>query len=397
MTHLDEMPRKEAIQPLALAYYFIPFFLCALIGFFDSIYLAVSHYRVHSDMSYSSFCAVSRALNCDTVSSSPYAIFLNVPLAIWGILGYGVVVSILILALDSRLRTKRLWPTLFWLSFLYCIGSLILAWISSTLIHSYCIMCILSYLVNFSLLYYAWFVNRRFGNAGLLKGMIPDLKALWVLRKKTIPIIAGFLLVAAGLVAAMPAYWQTIPLKLDDSLATGVTEEGYPWIGAENPTLTIHEFSDYMCFQCKKMHFFLRELVQLYPDRIRLVHRHFPMDHLYNPLVADKFHSGTGKMAIIAIYASYREQFWRVNDFLFELAEQKKDFNTRTIADLMGVPSGELAAALKSKSIRLRLKHDIAVGIDLGVTGTPGFMIDGKVYTGTIPKEVLKKIKSFNG
>jgi protein-disulfide isomerase len=63
----------------------------------------------------------------------------------------------------------------------------------------------------------------------------------------------------------------------------------------------------------------------------------------------------------------------------------------------MGVPSGELAAALKSKSIRLRLKHDIAVGIDLGVTGTPGFMIDGKVYTGTIPKEVLKKIKSFNG
>ena len=112
------------------------------------------------------------------------------------------------------------------------------------------------------------------------------------------------------------ALYQTIA-SLDPS------EDGHPWIGAENPILTISEFSDYMCFQCKKMHFILRQLVQSYPDRIRMIHRHFPMDHAYNPLVKDPFHSGSGQMALIALYAQTKGQFWKVNDYLFGLASTK--------------------------------------------------------------------------
>ena len=101
-------------------------------------------------------------------------------------------------------------------------------------------------------------------------------------------------------------------------------------------------------------------------------------------------------MAIIALYAQEKDQFWKVNDLLFELGDQKKDFNTRTIAEQMDVTSGELAAALSDKYLRLRLKHDIAVGIDQGITGTPGFIINGKVYLGTIPKRVLQKMTAEN-
>ena len=42
-----------------------------------------------------------------------------------------------------------------------------------------------------------------------------------------------------------------------------------------------------------------QKLINRYPDRIRLVHHHFPMDHQYNPIVQDPFHEGAGSMALV--------------------------------------------------------------------------------------------------
>ena len=57
-------------------------------GLVDSVYLSISHYRVYTDIGYKSFCAISRTINCDTVSQSPFSIFLDVPVPVWGIIGY---------------------------------------------------------------------------------------------------------------------------------------------------------------------------------------------------------------------------------------------------------------------------------------------------------------------
>lgn len=75
---------KKEIIPLPFSFYGLPVILLSLFGLVDSAYLAVSHYRNYMDIGYASFCAISRAINCDTVSQSPYAIFLGVPVASWG-------------------------------------------------------------------------------------------------------------------------------------------------------------------------------------------------------------------------------------------------------------------------------------------------------------------------
>ena len=103
-------------------------------------------------------------------------------------------------------------------------------------------------------------------------------------------------------------------------MPSGVNDEGHPWIGAENPELTIEEFTDYQCFQCKKMHFFLRRLVAQHPDKIRLVHRNYPLDHELNPIVVSQpYHVGSGKMALVANAAGISGKFWEMNDLLFGL------------------------------------------------------------------------------
>jgi uncharacterized membrane protein len=142
-------------KPLPFGIYFsVTVFLC-LIGLFDTFYLVVSHYRNYLDVSYRSFCAISRAVNCDTVSQSSYSIFLNVPVAVWGMFGYLIVFTMLIFAWRCRKTSKgRIWASIFIISLIFSIISIILALVSSYLIHSYCIMCILSYAVNFSILFF---------------------------------------------------------------------------------------------------------------------------------------------------------------------------------------------------------------------------------------------------
>lgn len=70
--------------------YTVPILILAAIGIAASAYLALSHYRNYTDIGYSSFCAISKSINCDTVSQSPWSILLGLPVALWGVLGYTI-------------------------------------------------------------------------------------------------------------------------------------------------------------------------------------------------------------------------------------------------------------------------------------------------------------------
>ena len=387
---------KKDTKPYPFMVYYSGVMLLVISGLADSLYLLQSHYRNYADMGYRSFCAISKAINCDTVSQSPYAIFMDLPVAFWGCVGY---LLLLFLIAASRYRQKRpsdLWNLIFAVSIVYSAISVLLALVSTLLIRSWCIMCILSYGINFGISFLSWIILRRFGPPGRIAGLAADIKLLAAFPLRFLPVAVVTLIVVIFAWVGMPRYWEMSPPTDHAHLAKGETPEGYPWIGAEDPEITISEFSDYMCFQCRKMHFFLRQLVAEHPQRIRLIHRHFPMDRLYNPLVTDDYHSGAGKMAMIGIYAQVKGKFWEVNDLLFDVASQKKDFNTRTFAEFMAVEKAEVVAALEYKPFRLRLKHDIAVGIDKGVNATPGFIIEDEVYIGNIPPEILKKITAGN-
>jgi uncharacterized membrane protein len=151
--NLTKEKTSKDITALPFSVYFWTVTFLAVAGLADSIYLSISHYRVYTDIAYSSFCAISKAINCDTVSQSNYSVFLGVPVAVWGIVGYAFFWLFLPFAWKTEAKQKRIWPTLFFLSSIFSLTSVILAFISAYYIHSYCIMCILSFGISFFLLY----------------------------------------------------------------------------------------------------------------------------------------------------------------------------------------------------------------------------------------------------
>jgi protein-disulfide isomerase len=243
--------------------------------------------------------------------------------------------------------------------------------------------------VNIFLCWFAWLIHDRFTNTNLFAATKADLDLLWNKRPHLVALTAAFAATIFFIQILLPSYWQYDPPPLTRAIPTGISEEGHPWIGAENPRLVIEEYADYRCFQCRKMHFFLRQLLADHPERIRLVHHHFPMDQKINPIVKEPFHVGSAALARIAIAAGFHGKFWDANDLLFMLAREKKDINVNRISNEIGLDLDLLLKTVKSKETLLLLIRDVRLGLKHRITGTPAYIVDGKVYQGFIPSGIL--------
>jgi len=363
-------------------------------GLVVTYYLAYSHYQAHTDIFYSSFCAINQAFNCDTVSQSRYAVFANVPIALWGMFGYTFLALLLPLALSTGARRERLWSLFMLISACFCAISMWLAYISSAKIHSYCLMCIVSYAINLLLLFSTHLVRTRYGRDGFIIGIKHDIEYLWHCLGKVIGLIFP-LLAAIGLVVVfLPHYWMPVAMTTPKGIEQGVTVDGHPWIGAQDPVLEVTEFADYQCFQCWKMHQVLRRIVAEFPQKVRLVHVHYPMDEMVNPIVHEPFHTGSGTLAKMAIHAMDEGKFWEMNDYLYFHWQKYGNINVSEAATALGLQTKSILAALRSPYVEERLiKINIRKGMKLRVMGTPSYLIDGQIYEGTFPFEKLDALR----
>lgn len=384
--------KPKRIKPLPYCIYFWSVVAIVSLGLVDSIYLAFSHYRTHTDILYTSFCAISESLNCDKVSQSPYAIFLGVPLAVWGGIGYTCVLLTLFLARVSKVEKERLWALIFLSALFFSLISIVLAGISRYLLRVYCPMCIASYGINFLLVYFIWIIRRRFPENGFFHSLKKDGIFLLASGKKkqlgTIIVVCCIIL----LPTIFPSYWQYELPRLQSDIATGFTEDGSPWIGAVNPEIVVTEYTDYKCFQCKKKHAYLRLLVYTHHDTVRLVHRHFPMDSRFNPNVKRTLYPGSGEMAVLAAYAATENRFWQMNDLLYKIPHNSRSLDLKKLASDSGVTIEGLKKAYKNKRVIDKIHHDVAIGMSLGMRGTPAYEINKKIYQGRIPEKILELV-----
>ena len=377
--------------------------LFATAGLLISLYSAHSHYQNYTDPLYSSFCAISQAINCDTVAQSPWSIMFGIPVAWWGVLFYLFFLLVLLTENKYSLAAWRGWLLVMFISSAVTLG---LAGIAVWKIKSLCLVCLATYTVTFGLTYICWLGQRRCREA-IAKGadnVTAEFKPKDALRNYSVA-AGAFCICLLLLYGLMPRYWlfSAAEASADISrLAHGLTEDGHPWIGAEEPQLTITQFADYQCFQCGKIYFLLRNFLTAHPDTLRLVHRHYPLDHEVNPFVVpEPFHEGSGKLAKVAILAAMRDKFWQTNDLLYAIIRKNGDkiktIPLKEIADKTGLDINELAAALTHPAVNARLYRDIREGMKLKITGTPAFLIEGQLYQGQIPAEILKKIEALPG
>jgi uncharacterized membrane protein len=381
--------QPRAAKPLPFTVYCGTIWALCAAGLAASAYLSISHYRVHTDIAYRSFCAISQSINCDNVSQSPYSVLWGLPVPVWGAIGFiGLFGLLAVNALPSA-RRQRGWIISLVVVSGFTLVSVLLAAVSAFWVGSYCIMCLAVYAVCLLLMYFNWLLLRRFRLGPFKQGLIADLAFLWSARRVSFALIGAVMAMVVATRLYLPPYWELRFNTIAKEIPTGVTVEGHPWIGAEQPVLEIVEFTDYLCFQCKKMHYYLRELVGRYPDKIRLVHRNYPMDHEVNFIVQEPFHVGSAKMALLSIYAARVGKFWEMNDLLYRIPKDGKPIDLQEISAALKIGAQELSSAIDDPILKKRLEIDIRYGMKHRILGTPSYMINDQLFQGFIPPEIL--------
>jgi 2-hydroxychromene-2-carboxylate isomerase len=256
-------------------------------------------------------------------------------------------------------------------------------YISHFLIKSLCIVCTATYAVNIILCGLSLADLKMQGTGPLLALK----KELGIVVSKWRPVCIytfSFAAVVALLWIFIPIYWLIEASTGPGGLLVGQTAEGAHWIGARRPALEIVEFSDYQCPYCKRGHAEVRSWVEMVPDKIRLIHRHFPL----------RSHPFAFDYAVLAHCAGHQNRFWEANDYLFANGRRKEPVKAGELAAALGINIGTLEVCLASEEARQSVADDVKAGRDLRVRGTPTFIIGDKNYPGRIPPSVFEPLLS---
>jgi len=348
-----------------------------LAGLVVALLLVRLHGEAHAGLT--SFCAVSETVNCDKVALSPYSVVLRLPVAVWGAIGYALMLTLTAWSLFGP-RPHPRWPVgLLWLTALVAVAAAVaLAFVSKVLIGAWCLLCLASWIISIALFAAAWVATRPLGP---LAAVGADLRAVAAMpRRAAATAVIGFAAVGT-LAATFPAYWNKPPPPPPPAAA--VTPPAPPTY--QGPA-TVYSFSDYECPFCARSHAEVKEKLARRPD-ITLVKRHFPLDQACNPLVKRVMHEGACDMARAAICAEGQGQLDAMDDALF--GNQAEKAPLEALAKRVGLDLARFRACMRSPEAEARLREDITTALQLGVKATPTYVVRGVVAAGEFPWAAL--------
>ncbi|MBN2342724.1 MAG: thioredoxin domain-containing protein [Deltaproteobacteria bacterium] len=387
------MPDDKQTAPVKGAFLvFSAIAVLLLVGIGLAAELTRIHANTHQNPEFESMCAISDGLNCETVALSPYSIFLNLPVSVWGLFGYLTIFAVAVASLWKK-AASPLYGAMFGLCTVAFLSSATLAFISFTKIDSLCLFCMGTYTVNTLLMTLVTVALVR-GQRNPIRSIVDDITTL--VRK---PLLLGMLFIIGTApigvgYALITPYWQTAGFNEIPTLPTGVDTDGYHWVGAQTPKVTIIEYSDYECPYCRTAHRQLRELISHYAKDVRLVHRHFPLDQKCNPRVRQKFHQFACHFASAAECAAKQDKFWEMNDAIISSQDHQKPqtIDVEKFAIQLGIDRSEFDNCMKEETVQKDILRNINAGINDYVSATPTFMVNGQKFKGRITEEQLQRL-----
>ena len=209
---------------------------------------------------------------------------------------------------------------------------------------------------------------------------------------KNLPLLVGTLVVSIALIAGIAVIFSGQP----SSTAGAQVDTALLVDGARNTTgpadapVTIVEFSDFQCPACRASEPMVQSVLQQYPDKVKLVFRHFPLDQI---------HPNARLAAQAAQVAQAEDKFWRYAQLLFEKQEEWSDISSYDLlkttlseyASELGIDSASFLERMESSEVVSAVQIDVELAKELNIMATPTFFVNG---IQTPAPELLSAVKN---
>ena len=162
-----------------------------------------------------------------------------------------------------------------------------------------------------------------------------------------------------------------------------IYEDGFSHVGgAPDGDVTVVEFLDYRCPYCKRAHESVAELLAA-DAKVRLITKEFPIlgpDSTYASRAAM-----AAKMQGDAIYEAFGDAMMAHQGELNERAVLR-------LAEEAGADIERLKADMEKPEIAENIRKTYALARQLGISGTPGFIIGERIVRGFVPADALRDL-----
>ncbi len=156
--------------------------------------------------------------------------------------------------------------------------------------------------------------------------------------------------------------------------------------GTKGAPLVLVEYSDFECPFCERGFKAVQDLLKKYDGKMQFIYKHLPLSFHRNAKKASEYYE--------AIRMRSEARAFRFHDEIYKNQAKLKNGEPflKSVAKKVGVPMNQLAKDLKNPKIAERIKQDEQEAAKFGMSGTPGFLLNGVPIRGAYPVEHFEKI-----
>ena len=141
-----------------------------------------------------------------------------------------------------------------------------------------------------------------------------------------------------------------------------------PSLGPPEARVTIVEFSDFECPFCRKLQPVLQKVLERWPNEVRRVYKHSPLDRHRHAFGASK----------AAVCADRQGRFWEFHNALYREGQDMSPRGVVSVAEELGLELGPFEACLRDESSGAAVQADRSLAGRAGVRGTPTLFVNGR-------------------
>lgn len=160
-------------------------------------------------------------------------------------------------------------------------------------------------------------------------------------------------------------------------------------LGKDTALVTIIEYSDYQCPYCAMLAPVLHQLVEKYPDDVRVVFRYFPLTSHPNSWVAAQAAEAAGKQG----------KFVEMHELIFAQQDQLANYTPEnaldyfvTLAEQLKLNVDQFKQDYASEEVKARIQKNLDEAMNTGLPGTPFLFLNGLPYQDRMDLETLSSL-----
>jgi protein-disulfide isomerase len=191
--------------------------------------------------------------------------------------------------------------------------------------------------------------------------------------------------VGTQVAALVPTTTPIPPTPTRIPLDTSADDDAF--LGPEDAPVVIVEFSDFQCGYCGRWYDeTLPQILEKYPDEVKFVYRDFPI-----------FGEDSARAAMASECAADQDKFWDMHNRIFALQTSGElaldQASLVSMAGDLDMDTDAFEQCLATEKFMDEVLVDFQAADMYGFRGTPGFIINGVVYTfGAQPFEIFDSI-----